>query len=367
MIIAFGTYDKERHPRVAILIDGLRANGHEVTEINHPLGLSTAARVQMLKQPWRLPALALRLAARWWQLSADARRLRRSGADVDTVLVGYLGHFDVLLARLLFRRARIILDHLIFAGDTAKDRGAGGVKARLLEGLDRRAINAADIVLVDTVEHLAMLPDGTRGVVVHVGARDEWFAARRPVNEDAEGSAPTSVVFFGLYTPLQGAPSIAAGIDLALRRGAHLTATMIGTGQDWAAARRALGEHPSVRWLDWVDAAALPALVASHDISLGVFGTTPKAMRVVPNKVFESVAAGCAVVTSNTPPQRAVLGDMAKLVMPGSAEAIADALIELCSDRRTLLSAKNAARAGADEFRSERIVEPLLPILGERW
>ena len=45
-------------------------------------------------------------------------------------------------------------------------------------------------------------------------------------------------------------------------------------------------------------AADLPALVAGHDVCLGIFGTGDKALRVVPNKVFQGAAAGCAIVTS---------------------------------------------------------------------
>ena len=56
-----------------------------------------------------------------------------------------------------------------------------------------------------------------------------------------------------------------------------------------------------MRWIDWVDADELPGVVAEHDVCLGIFGTTDKAPRVVPNKVYQGVASGCAVVTSDTP------------------------------------------------------------------
>ena len=64
-------------------------------------------------------------------------------------------------------------------------------------------------------------------------------------------------------------------------------------------------------------AAELPALVAGHDVCLGIFGSAAKAARVVPNKVFQGAAAGCALVTSDTPPQRRVLDGAAVLVPPG--------------------------------------------------
>ena len=118
-IVGFGTYDREKHPRVGILLDGLRQIGEEVTELNAPLGFTTAERVAMLGKPWLAYRLLLRLLRRWWALTVRRATARPTP---DVVLVGYLGHFDVILARLLFPRTVIALDLLIFASETASDR-----------------------------------------------------------------------------------------------------------------------------------------------------------------------------------------------------------------------------------------------------
>ncbi|MEJ1156484.1 glycosyltransferase [Microbacterium marmarense] len=363
MIVAFGTYDSIRHPRVGIIIDGLRANGVDVTELNRPLGFSTSERVRMLREPWRLPAFGFRLLSRWISLIKDARALRREGAEPSVVLVGYLGHFDVILARRVFRRSTIVLDHLIFAGDTAQDRGTEGLRVRMLRWLDSAAIRSSDLVLVDTTEHEAMLPAGVESLVIPVGAREEWFVAR-PSNDELVPLP--SVVFFGLFTPLQGAPVIAAAIAQALDDGAKFTATMIGTGQDWDEARSLLGDRQGVTWIDWVEASELPKLVAGHDVGLGIFGTGPKALRVVPNKVYEAAAAGCAVLTSDTPPQRALLGDGAIYAPPGDARALASALVKLTSSGAETKAARIRAREAAEQFRAARVVAPLLTALARR-
>ena len=103
------------------------------------------------------------------------------------MVVGYLGHFDVHLARLLYpRRGKvpIVLDHLISAANTAKDRriAGGGLKHELLTLIDAAALRAADIVVVDTEEHLEIVPEKYRAkaVVVHVGAPAPWHEAARP-------------------------------------------------------------------------------------------------------------------------------------------------------------------------------------------
>ena len=372
--IIFGTYDTAMHPRIATIAEGLAARGFDVSECNIPLGLTTADRVDMLAKPWKAAGLAVRLARRWAGLAARARKL----GQPDLVVVGYLGHFDVHLARLLYRRGRVpvVLDHLISAAGTAKDRriAGGGLKKRLLTLIDAAALRAADIVVVDTAEHLETVPEQYRAktVVVQVGAPAPWFEAaqREAAQHEADPEQPLKVVFYGLYTPLQGTPVI--GQALGRIAGAPVEVTMIGGGQDAAATRAAATVNESVRWLDWVPAAELPALVASHDVCLGIFGTGDKALRVVPNKVFQGAAAGCAVITSDTAPQRRVFGTVSQesgavLVPAGDPVALAEALVRLAGDRDEVLKLRHAARQlAAERFTPEQVTGPLTDLLAER-
>ncbi|MGH3273023.1 MAG: glycosyltransferase [Streptosporangiaceae bacterium] len=367
-VLLFGTYDTATHPRVATIAEGLAASGLDVAQCNAPLGLDTAARVSMLAHPSRVPVLLLRLVRRWTTLALAARRMPRP----DVVLVGYLGHFDVHLARLVFRRVPVVLDHLVGASDTGRDRRLdGGPRQALLRLIDAAALRAASVIVVDTDEHLAALParHRSRAVVVPVGAPSAWTdAAPSAGSGQAEPGAarsvpgagrPLRVVFYGLYTPLQGTPVI--GAALGKLAGAPVEVTMIGTGQDEAQAKAGAAGNLSVRWLDWVPAAELPALVAEHDVCLGIFGTGGKALRVVPNKVFQGAAAGCAIVTSDTPPQRRVLADAAVLVPPGDPEALAGALLALAADRGELARLRQRSRQVArQEFAPSQIVAPLL-------
>jgi glycosyltransferase involved in cell wall biosynthesis len=372
-VLLFGTYDTAAHPRVATIAEGLRARGFDVAECNAPLGLDTAARVTMLAHPWRAPALLARLARRWVTLARAARRMPAP----DVVLVGYLGHFDVHLARLVFRRVPVVLDHLVGASDTARDRRLdGGPRQAVLQMIDSAALRAADIVVVDTEEHLAALPPQhrVRAVVVPVGAPSAWYAPASPAEPppgraDAPGPAdppePLRVVFYGLYTPLQGTPVI--GAALGRLAGALIEVTMIGAGQDEAETKTAAAASHAVRWLDWVPAAELPALVAGHHVCLGIFGTGDKARRVVPNKVFQGAAAGCAIVTSDTAPQRRALAGAAVLVPPGDADALATALLRLAADRTELARLRRQARELAEQqFAPEQIVAPLVARLAQR-
>lgn len=353
--LVFGSYDADRHPRVAVLRDGLRAAGHDVAELNRPLGMSTSDKVDAARSMRGSVRLLRSMARSWWRLA----RSRRTVETPDVVVVGYLGHFDVHLARLLWPRATIVLDHMVGLADTVRDRGVDrGVVYRILDAVDRAALRRADLVLVDTDEQRDELPEHVRGrsVVVLVGASDAWFEAPRPSR-----SLPLRVCFVGLYTPLQGA-SVIGEVIQRLSDDDRIHFTMIGSGQDLDATRAA-AEGGRVQWVDWVPAADLPDVVASHDVGLGIFGTTPKAARVVPNKVYQSIAAGNVVVTADTAAQRRVMGELCRYVPPGDPGALATTLIGLADD----LAADRIRFPDpvvADDYRPPSVVRPLLGALG---
>lgn len=354
-VLFFGTYDAERHPRVRVLREGLAAAGIEVLECNVPLDVGTEARVRALRQPWRASGVGVRLAAAWRQLRRKARAL----PPVDAVVVGYLGHFDVHLARRLWPDAPVVLDHLTAAGDTGRDRGAGPGVLRLLEEVDERALETADAVLVDTVDNLAALPTRhrSRALAVPVGASDRWFRAAR-----ASSPCPVRVVFFGLYTPLHGAPLIGSAISKLA--GERLTFTMIGQGQELEVTRRRAGDNPHVTWIPWVPPEALPDVVGAHHVCLGIFGSTAKAQRVVPTKVFQGAASGSVVVTSDTSVQRTMLGEAGLHTAPGDPVALADVLATLARDPDRVTDLGERAHTHAwRSFRPERVTRPLVDLL----
>lgn len=361
-VLAFGTYNVRKHPRVSILIDGLRKNGCQVEEINEPLMLSTAQRVEILKKPWKLFGFGWNLLRLWHSLVKRAKAWMKANGKPDAVLVGYMGHFDVILARHVFKGVPIILDHLIFAGDTAKDRGAQGLKVGLLRGLDGIATKCASLVVLDTKEHQRMLQQGIHSMVVPVGASDEWYSAA----EARKSERTMGVVFYGLYTPLQGVPVIAKAARILAQQGVDLDFTLIGKGQDYEEVHTLCEDLDNVTFLEWVEPEELPSLVASHAISLGIFSTTPKGLHVVPNKVYQSMAAGCAVITSDTKPQRRMLGDGVIFTEPGSARSLADAIESLVTTPSFLRQGQRKASETSKKFTDENVTKELAQWIKDR-
>jgi glycosyltransferase involved in cell wall biosynthesis len=353
-LLFFGTYDERHHPRVQVLREGLEARGHEIVECDAPLDLDTATRVRMVREPWRGVALAARVASRWRRLWSGARRL----PSPDAVVVPYLGHFDVHLARRLWRNVPVALDYFVSGRDTAMDRGiTSSAVLRVLDRIDRAALGKADIPFVDVEGHLALLPQEhmARAVVVPIGAPAMWFVPPRK-----HPSGPLRVVFYGSYTPLQGAPVIGEAIRLLRQERREIRFTMIGRGQDLPATRRAVGEDPEVTWIDWAEPEDLPGIVADHHVCLGIFGTGDKALRVVPNKAYQGAAAGCAIITSDTPAQRRALQEAAMFVNPGDPAGLADAIQALAADPAQVWGLRVGSHDRAEEaFRPATVVSDL--------
>lgn len=353
----FGTYNTATTPRVQTLIEGLRKGGVSVNECNVPLAVNTAARVAILKQPWRLPIFALKILFCWFRLSFKRFRV----PPARFIIVGYMGQFDVLLARVLFRKRIVALDYMVSGAATARDRKvSGGIKDKLLIWLDNSALRASDIVIVDTEEHLLDIPEAMRhkGLIVRIGAPHNWFDAGHKLRNLHN---PLRIIFFGLFTPLQGAVAIGKAIALVKN---PVEITMVGKGQDYDESRKATisaRDSTNISWVDWIDAKDLPGTVANHDICLGIFGSEAKATKVVPNKIYQGSAVGCALITSDTAPQRRLLGENAIFVPTNDPVSIAKAIDELAENPDKTRNLRAAAYTLASEsFTPQIVVEPLV-------
>ena len=349
----FGTYDKNVHTRIEVVRRGLIEAGAEVEEVNRPVRFSTARRVAASERPWKLLGWGGRTLLAWLSLGAAAIR----GVRPDVVVVGYLGHFDVLLARVLHPRATIVLDYLASIERMLIDRRLDrrGVRA-LARILDSLAMRTSDIVMVDTAEAASREHGRARKIVtVPVGASPEWFA--RPTSR----SGPLRVIYFGVYTPLHGAETI--GRSISMLADADVEFTMIGTGQEHELVKDHVGLDPHVTWIDWLDLDQLREAVGQSDVCLGIFGTTPKALEVVPTKAYQGAASGALVVTSRTRSQEATLGDAAIYVSPGDPEDLARVLRTLSTDSAILALRQRSHDWASSHYAPRQVVQPLLDAL----
>lgn len=261
----------------------------------------------------------------------------------------------------------LLFDPLISAYDKQVDeRGKlapESPRARRLLAWERDLFARADRVLADTPAHadyfartLGAARD--RLAVVYVGAEASVFTPQ-PLTDR---TGPTEVLFYGSFIPLQG-PGVV--VEAArLYRGTPVKWTLLGDGPLRKACERQAAGLDNVFFEDWLPYGELPARIARADILLGVFGTTPKAERVIPNKVFQALASGRAVVTRSAkayPPQLANAADSGLAwVEAGDAQALAAQVATLAADRNKLRQLGQAAAEISRQYFSEQVVRQQL-------
>lgn len=347
-ILFWGTYDTGK-PRTRILREGLRRNGVQISEIHAAIWEGIEDKSQVSGAGRRV-ALLLRWIGSYPSLLWRFIRAPRP----DVVLVGFPGILDIVLlapfARL--RRIPIVWDVFMSLYDTVVvDRRMLSARrpfARLLRWLEGFALRRADLAFLDTeaharrIESLFALPAGRCGSV-WVGVEVEHFAPGAGAARARPPGQSLRVLFYGQFIPLHGIETIIGAARLL--RDEPIDWTLIGRGQEGGRIRAMLAEEPlpKVRWIEWVDYAELGRWLAEADLCLGIFGTSEKAASVIPNKVFQIVAAGRPLVTRDSPAIRELLAPefpCVQLVPPGDAAALAEAI-------RVLIRPEESLRLGA--------------------
>lgn len=325
-----GGYDPA-YQRNAVIRKGLAACGDTIAE---------CAADPSLKGWLRYPLLLARLAAR-------RLPLRRA----DAVYVPAFCQKDVPLARFLATLVArpVVFDPLASRYETKildrRRRPADSLTARWNWWIDALAFHLSDIVLADTAAHASYYADAygvpaRKLVVVPVGYDDGLFDPDRtaPVAARAPAAVPGgfTVLFFGSFLPLHGVDAVIESARAVLRRDPSVGFRFVGSGDTWAHARTLASDIGATNcaFEPWVPPAALPALVASADIALGIFGRTDKARRVVPHKVFQSLGMRRPVITARTPAVEEFFahGENIWLCDEPYAETLADAVVRLKAD-----------------------------------
>lgn len=346
-----GTYEAD-YDRNRIIQRGLRESGAAVVECHEAVWGSRRHKTATLTSPLSLVRLGAELTSRYARL---ARRYLYETPEHDVVVVGYLGHLDMLaLAPLCrIRRKPLVFDAFISLYDTLVfDRAvvsSRSVAARALALVDRAACALADLVLLDTNAHadyfaheLGVPADKCRRVLV--GAEPDHF---HPV-DSPRSRGPFTVFHYSKFAPLHGIRTMLEAAA-ALRDHRDVRFLLVGGGQL---------EREVEAWIDelqldnlehrrWMEPEELRATIASAGACLGIFGDTPKASRVIPNKVYQCMAVGAPIITRDSPGVRELLrdGEHALLCPPGDPSALASAILRLRDD--DALAARLAANARA--------------------
>ncbi len=356
-IVFAGTFDRE-FTRNKRLREFLERAGHDVDLCQVDVWGSDRYEIPNQGKAKMLARVALAYPRLVWRFL----RMRKP----DAVLVGYPGWFDMLvigpLARL--RRIPVLFDPFISLSDTVvSDRKLASrtsMIGRATVLVDKWSMRLATRVFADTPQHADFYASLARIPREHVdvtwlGAQDDVFIPESVV------PVPGLVLFYGTYIALQGVDTILRAAKLLESDG--VVVRVIGSGQEQANVDKVMADlrPANVELVGRVPLSELPGEIARATVCLGIFGTSEKAQRVVPNKVLECVAMGRPVISADSPAMREAFGaDEIMLVPAGNPEALADAVRKLLADTETR---EKFAAAAHEHYLAAYSTEPLTRLL----
>ncbi len=362
-ICFFGTYERN-YLRNRTLVEGLTRAGWQVQECHVPLWEKERDKTGAYLGLCSLVLRAVELKLAYLRLLL---KYVLTVGNYDIMVVGYIGHFDMPLAWLLTRlpRRRLVFSPLISLYDTLVDDRRSfaddTIMSRFLRRLDRWTCARADLVLLDTEAHIVYFMD-TFGLPRHRFARVFVGAVESDPVESVDDrqsieNEEFQVVFIGKFTPLHGLPHMMEAAR-RLRDEPDIVFHFIGSGQlsdemHETARRLALD---NVRFTEWIPYEMIPRYLQGAGVCLGIFGTSDKAARVIPGKVFIALSMAKAVITADSPAIRELLtdGESAVLCRRGDPEALATAIRGLYEDRELL---GRIAEGGRRVFRDHASTE----------
>lgn len=289
--------------------------------------------------------------------SCAALNLHMARAATDERADVYHAHdLDTLLAGVLAKRrtgARLVYDfHELFP-----DQWPDGARTELWRGyyqrLERALIGAAD-AYVTVGDALARTSARTYGTPLALVLRNVPFLQAAPLS--TPGPGPRVALYHGGYQPFRGLEPL---IESA-RHLRHARLVMRGVGGYGAELRRLaarLGVEDRVTFAPPVP--MLELVRSAREAEIGVCPFPSSCLNTYyaqPNKLYEYLMAGLAVVASDLPELRAVITSrrVGALCDPRDPRAIAAAIDGLAADPHLLAEARrNALRAATEELNWE--------------
>jgi len=337
----FGAYEVEKDPRNRVIIKGLQKNGIEVKECNIPIWSEIRSGYKSKPGVLEIIKFIPKLLLTYFKLIKKYIRI----GDYDVMIVGFPGHFDMPLARLLTRISGrpLVFDAFTSLYETfVTDRKfveRGSWKAKLLHTVDKWSGRLADVILVDTDQHIDYSNNEFKISKrklrrIFVGADEDIFYPRA----NRKNNNNFLVLFYGTFIPLHGIEYIIKAAK-QLEKYKDIKFQIIGSGQtSWYIEQ--LSEELKVNNVlfieEWVPYKTMPEYIARADVCLGIFGNTRKAKMVIPTKVFQALAMKKPIITEDSPAAREVLIDRENAVLckMADAEALAESVLLLKQNKK---------------------------------
>jgi len=295
-------------------------------------------------------------------IEAYIRRLPR----VDLVWVPCFRQRDIIAAQRWAKRINIplIFDPLISAYDKQvwerNKFSEQSQRAKKLLKWEQGVFQSAGYVVADTEQHADfyvknMHVGADKIFVLPVGAEEALFIPQ----DNGLLNKPLRILFYGSYIALQGPEIISQAIHLY--QGPEVEWHFIGDGPLRKNVQDSLQGLDSVHFTNWVPYTELPNCIAQADICLGVFGSTEKTLRVIPNKVYQAMSCARPVITSASEAYPLLLrqnADSGLFFVPANdAGALAEMVAKLAESSELILQARKYVNQSYYQFFANKVLK----------
>ena len=336
-ICYFGTY-RANYVRNRLMIDRLRLRGFEVLECNVRLWFGEEDRQDIIKGGWKNPKFWLRVARSYNQLIWKFLHIGK----IDVLMVGYPGHFDIPLARILSKILGIplIWDVLMSIYLITKERMLDKDNPSIIQIIKRiegLSLRFPDILIIDTSEYAdwyvleySIKKNNIR--YVPLGSDDRVF---KPGKDGKDSESTFKCIYYGTFVNSHGVEFILESAQM-LQEYSDIKIDLIGSGPEFEKilARADKFGLRNVDFLDWMNVHDLIAHIAKADVCLGTFGLTPQGLITVQNKIYECLAMAKPIITGDSPAMRRAFTHKKHvyLCQRESGSSITEAILTIKSD-----------------------------------
>lgn len=366
-ICFFGTYESS-FPRTITLKEACRIKRFKVIECHKPFWENMTQKVEffsiisMIKYGFKLMLAYTSLAVRYLKLE-----------NHDVVIVGYNGYFDIPLAKLLtkIRKKPLIFTPVFPLYETlVEDRkyvNKTSIKSKIIHLIDEISCRLADFIIIETDSYIDYYCEEfkiprEKYFKIPLGADETNFFQRQQKVQKKDPNL-LKLLFYGKFIPLQGISYIIKAAKI-LEKNKDIEFEIIGSGQLSKSIRNLAAklDNKNIKFIDWINYRELPEHILDADVCLGIFGSTPKAQRGIPIKVYEALAMKKPVITGDTPASREVFTHKVNAILCeiGNPEALVESIILLKENRELRANiAESGYKLYQKIFSSEQIANRL--------
>jgi len=265
-------------------------------------------------------------------------RAARLARHCDVIVVGFYGQLLLPFVK-LFSGKPILFDMYIATFDTmVNDRGAASpksLKARFYKWSDILSCKLSKKLILETNDHIRDFSakfdvDPQKFHRVFLAADESAIFPRQMIKETKK----FLVHFHGEYAPFHGVKYILQAADILRNEDIHFQ--IIGRGITFDIDQKLAKQLKltNVSFIDPVPYETLAEYMARADVCLGIFGDNERMLRVLTNKVIESIGMAKPLVTGRNEPVQELLRhkESVYLVDRANADALANAILKLKSD-----------------------------------